>query len=56
MIVTIEFFALPNPSALFLRSRDILDLDKEAGLTDQLEPVPDIQVTIVIISSSLERE
>ena len=56
MIVTIEFFALPNPSAHFLRSRDILDLDKEAGLTDQLEPVPDIQVAIVIISCSLERE
>ena len=56
MIDPIEFFSLSNPSHHFLRSRDILDLDKEAGLTDQLDFVPDIQVTIVIISSSLERE
>ena len=28
-----------NPSLHFLRSRDVLDLDKGAGLTDQLTPL-----------------
>ena len=56
MIDPIEFFSLSNPSHHFLRSRDILDLDKGAGLTEQLDSVPDIQVAIVIISRPLERE
>ena len=49
MIDPIEFFSLSNSSHHFLRSRDVLDLDKGARLTDQLHPGPDILVCIVII-------